>query len=199
MAIAINGSSNTITGVSVGGLPDGIVDTDMLAANAVTAAKASGIGITMTDQWRISSNFSLGGTSAAFMTSNWERNDDAGYAKIGTGMSESSGEFSFPTTGIYLVGINVTGYANGGAFDWASVFITYTVDNSNYGNGAIVYESARGNGQWFAMATEMLFDVTDTSTHKIKFKTQSNNTRPVFQGTTTTNRTFAHFTRLGDT
>ena len=38
MPIAINGSG-TITGVSVGGLPDGIVDTDMIAANAVTAAK----------------------------------------------------------------------------------------------------------------------------------------------------------------
>ena len=38
MPVAINGSG-TITGVSVGGLPDGIVDTDMLAAGAVTAAK----------------------------------------------------------------------------------------------------------------------------------------------------------------
>ena len=36
MAIAINGSTNVITGgVGVGGLPDGIVDADMLAANAV--------------------------------------------------------------------------------------------------------------------------------------------------------------------
>ena len=39
MAIGINGSSNTITGIAVGGLPDGIVDTDMLAAGAVTAPK----------------------------------------------------------------------------------------------------------------------------------------------------------------
>ena len=38
MPIAINGSG-TITGVSVGGLPDGIVDTDMIANGAVTAAK----------------------------------------------------------------------------------------------------------------------------------------------------------------
>ena len=38
MPVAINGSG-TITGVSVGGLPDGIVDTDMIAAGAVTAAK----------------------------------------------------------------------------------------------------------------------------------------------------------------
>ena len=40
MPIAINGSG-TVTGISVGGLPDGIVDTDMIAANAVTSAKAN--------------------------------------------------------------------------------------------------------------------------------------------------------------
>tara|TARA_R100001015_G_C4574181_1_gene131726 strand:- start:345 stop:938 length:594 start_codon:yes stop_codon:yes gene_type:complete len=44
MPIAINGNG-TVTGVSVGGLPDGIVDADMLASNAVTAGKlASGVG-----------------------------------------------------------------------------------------------------------------------------------------------------------
>ena len=40
MAISINGSG-TVTGISVGGLPDGIVDTDMLAADAVTGAKVA--------------------------------------------------------------------------------------------------------------------------------------------------------------
>ena len=45
MAVSINGSTNVITGVAVGGLPDGIVDADMLAANAVTSGKlASGVG-----------------------------------------------------------------------------------------------------------------------------------------------------------
>ena len=44
MPIAIN-RSGTLTGISVGGLPDGIVDADMLASNAVTAGKlASGVG-----------------------------------------------------------------------------------------------------------------------------------------------------------
>jgi len=38
MTIQINGNG-TVTGISVGGLPDGIVDTDMIAANAVLAAK----------------------------------------------------------------------------------------------------------------------------------------------------------------
>ena len=39
MALTLNGSNNTIGGLAVGGLPDGIVDTDMLAANAVATAK----------------------------------------------------------------------------------------------------------------------------------------------------------------
>ena len=44
MPITINGSG-TIAGVSVGGLPNGIVDTDMLANNAVASGKlAAGAG-----------------------------------------------------------------------------------------------------------------------------------------------------------
>ena len=43
MAITINGDG-TISGVSVGGLPDGIVDTDMLASAAVTSAKVGTLG-----------------------------------------------------------------------------------------------------------------------------------------------------------
>tara|TARA_R100000152_G_C6735105_1_gene159361 strand:+ start:472 stop:1065 length:594 start_codon:yes stop_codon:yes gene_type:complete len=39
MPITINGNG-TITGLSVGGLPNGIVDTDTLANNAVTSAKS---------------------------------------------------------------------------------------------------------------------------------------------------------------
>ena len=44
MAIAINGSG-TVTGISVGGLPDGIVDTDMLAAKAAKLGKIGDGGI----------------------------------------------------------------------------------------------------------------------------------------------------------
>ncbi len=39
MAITINGGTNAITGLATGGLPDGSVDADTLAANAVIAAK----------------------------------------------------------------------------------------------------------------------------------------------------------------
>jgi len=44
MALTFNGSNNTIAGVAVGGLPDGIVDEDMLAATAVSPLKRKGAG-----------------------------------------------------------------------------------------------------------------------------------------------------------
>lgn len=56
MAIQINGNG-TITGISVGGLPDGIVDTDMIAANAITSAKTTGF-----QRRSISSPLSLSGS-----------------------------------------------------------------------------------------------------------------------------------------
>jgi len=45
MAIAINGSG-TVTGISVGGLPDGIVDAGTLASNSVETAKINAEAVT---------------------------------------------------------------------------------------------------------------------------------------------------------
>ena len=45
MPITINGSG-TVTGISVGGLPDGIVDTDMIANNAIATAKIADNAVT---------------------------------------------------------------------------------------------------------------------------------------------------------
>ena len=48
MAIVINGSG-TVTGISVGGLPDAIVDSGTLATDSVTAAKLEASAITVAD------------------------------------------------------------------------------------------------------------------------------------------------------
>ena len=53
MPITINGSG-TVTGISVGGLPDGIVDADMIATGAVTGVKqAAGSVIQVTSSGNI--------------------------------------------------------------------------------------------------------------------------------------------------
>jgi len=69
MALVLNGSSNTIGGVAVGGLPDGIVDTDMLAANAVSSAKlASGVGGKVVQFVQAQSSASVETTSSSYQT-----------------------------------------------------------------------------------------------------------------------------------
>ena len=63
-----------------------------------------GGGITEFDMWRITTTFA---DSAVPITSNWERVDTT-FDKIGTGMTESSGVFSFPSTGKYLITFKFT-------------------------------------------------------------------------------------------
>ena len=46
MPVSINGNTGVVTGIAVGGLPDGIVDADMLAANSVATAKIANDAIT---------------------------------------------------------------------------------------------------------------------------------------------------------
>jgi hypothetical protein len=65
MAIQINGNG-TITGISVGGLPDGIVDTDMLAAGAATGTKLGSGAIVQTV---IGANGENSGSSVAISSS----------------------------------------------------------------------------------------------------------------------------------
>ncbi len=197
MAIQINGNG-TITGINVGGLPDGIVDTDMIANSAVTSAKSSGIsGLSMVDQWRITSEYQV--SSFSYITSNWERNDSTGYDKIGAGMSESSGEFSFPSTGIYVVRIIINWYPSGGGTNYNRVGIYTTTDNSSYSERAFSWSGVESSSQYNNMSAEIIFDVTNTSTHKVKFQTGASNTRPRVRGETTYNTSYATFIRLGDT
>ena len=68
MAIVINGSTNVISGVAVGGLPDGIVDTDMIAANAVTAAKRGAGAILQVVESSFSGSFQTASTSFTDVT-----------------------------------------------------------------------------------------------------------------------------------
>jgi hypothetical protein len=197
MAVIINGSG-TITGISVGGLPDGIVDTDMLAANAVTAAKASGSvkGITQADEWRVNSSFTANDT---YLVSNWERND-TDFSLIGSGMTESSGHFSFPATGIYSVKFSLGVYRNSATqVRYVGAFIYATTNDSSYYTRGQSYSSISSDDiANTAVHAQMLFDVQNTSTHKVKFRLLSEHD-VTCRTETDKNDTHVTFIRLGDT
>jgi len=226
MAIVINGSG-TVTGLSVGGLPDGVVDSDTLASNAVVtgkiadgtianadindlaASKLTGAlpaisgasltglssGLSGADLWRLTSN-----SSGNFVVnSNVERSDDAHFTKIGTGVSHSSGKWSFPDTGIWLVRVN-WGAENNAVTDPIFYISTTSNDGSSWDVDAKCYAGSIGSG-WMKMSTsaEIIFDVTNVSTHKVKFEVGNANSNVITQSDTNNNWTYFTFFRLGDT
>jgi len=81
------------------------IPTAGIADDAVTPAKTSGVGITMVDQFRLTANLTA---DADPITSNLERVDDASFSQIGTGMTLSSGIYTFPTTGLFQVSVNAS-------------------------------------------------------------------------------------------
>ena len=198
MPVVIHGGG-TIEGIAVGGLPDGIVDTDMIAANAVTTAKSTA-GITQMDQWRYTT--ATAGNQDP-ISSNLERNDTS-FDKIGDGMSESSGTFTFPSTGIWWVQADAVFKLVNQSTNYDSIRIKATTNNSSY---SIIANSLSSDGYGGVSATVYLnascnaiFDVTNVSTHKIRFEvamqSTSNNS---LDGDTASNLSTYTFIRLGDT
>ena len=180
---------------------DSTVTTAKIVDANVTAAKMfSGFanGITEADQWRITADHSGTGD----ITANWERADSDGFNYIGTGMTESSGIFTFPSTGIWLIMFNASGYANNGASRYirGSIETTLNGGGDGYSRAANGYMSSSESAAYNHISTNFIFDVTNTSQLLVKFSLSQNQANtPIFQGNTNENYTFATFIRLGDT
>ena len=178
------------------GLASGTTDQFLKFTGSTTVASAAvSAGITESDMWRVTADFS---GSANPIASNLERVDDASFGKLGTGMTNSSGTFSFPTTGIYLVRFVAFQYTDNAA-DYVSIKINVTINNSSYdtysqGIAQMYPVDAFSQGQSSAM-----IDVTDVSNVKVRFEIDQADTGNVIRGNSDYNRTWFEFTRLGDT
>ena len=154
----------------------------------------SGLGITEADQWRLTTNIT---SDVNPIASNLERVDDASFSKIGTGMSVSSGTWTFPSTGLYFVKFKM--YGDAVADDNVVGKINTTTDNSSYDDNAFGIfcgdGSSTGSGTGVA---EYFFNVTNTSTHKLQFQATSIASGGNLQGNSSYNLTNFTFIRLGD-
>ena len=172
---------------------------------AVSGANLTGIsaGITVADQWRLTTSFTGGVQPIA---NNLERVDSAGQGYIGSAMTQSSGIFTFPSTGVWLVKYNFsvnTGAGVGPTIDGLCTFQIYlTTNNSSY--NSIARQSCglhdpASNVIENCGEISSLVDVTDTSNVKVRFECDSINNSTTVQGNTDHNRVFFTFIRLGDT
>ncbi len=157
-------------------------------------------GISECDQWYLTADV----TSTQNITANLTRNlgqSGTGAAPLGTGMTESSGVFSFPSTGKYMIivharfsiaGTDSCNIATQLSVDGGSNWITsaYASDGNNSSGGA------NRDG---ASTSLFFFDVTDVSQRKARFNAGSIGTSSLVRGNATIVQTSFTFIRIGDT
>ena len=184
---------------------DGSIDTAHIGDSQVTSAKTSGVGgLAEYDQWRTTADAEFNGAGRHYVTANWERDDNGEFEKIGTGLSESSGVFSFPSTGKYEITWFGRYTNREGSTNRAMVYIfpeiSVTTNNSSYGvraGGSISNDDAGGE-YYMGCQTTLLFDVTNTSTHKFKVGMYQANGTTV-KGDTSTQYSYIFVKKIGDT
>jgi len=160
-------------------------------------AAAAGAGITEQDSWRLTTTLDGSGT----FTANWERADTDGWSVLGTGLTESSGVFTFPSTGYWLISAG-TYTTNSEADDrYGLLRIDITEDNSTYtgladtGFNTWGESSTRHSG----CSVSATWDVVDASLCKFSIYGARGSSGTVWMGATDLSRTYVHVIRLADT
>ena len=167
-------------------------------ATITNSGTANGFGISEADGFRLTTDMS---SSGAVIT-NLERIDDATFSKIGTGMSVSSGAFTFPSTGLYQVTCFITlQIASSTSTD---LFASVEGQASSNSGGAYdtVFEATGGyegsNTKLDTIAQSTYVNVTDASAFRFRFVTDSFSSGTNLVGNTNINQTSFFFVKLGD-
>tara|TARA_Y100000004_G_scaffold130895_1_gene147608 strand:- start:1130 stop:1750 length:621 start_codon:yes stop_codon:yes gene_type:complete len=166
---------------------------------------ASGFGgITQSDMWQMTSNIT---EDVGFITANWSRYTGPG-GNIGSALTESSGVFSFPSTGFYKIDY-IIGFRNQSsdhAFTEVYCQLFYTQNNSAYTDATTSFINVPGIGSSNVYANgtgSVILDVTDTSQVKFKLKINAyagaSQQNGIIIGSSTGIATGFTCVRLGDT
>ena len=180
-------------------------DSNPASNRTVKFPDASGVlaltnGITEFDQWYLTSSYI--DTNNANITS-WSRftqSNVSAASPLGTGMSHSSGTFSFPSTGKYLVILNAVLLLVQN--DNVLVDTRVTIDNSTYVSHATARDGNSASNTIAGSGVSFAFiDVTNTSNVKVQFYAKSINSGSQVLGYDASHGmgTSALFIRLGDT
>jgi hypothetical protein len=168
--------------------------------------KQKGSGVT--DQIAFASEWNLtvplnSVTTEAFITANLaERPTDTnrGYDHIGASMTQSSGVFSFPVTGVWSVSFQMSGAGNAASRE-NHCKIYSTIDDDAYVLANMTSHSidtgAGGNNQGWNCHGAILFGVDDVTNCKVKFAVQNTNGATSINGHADYNRTTFTFIRHG--
>tara|TARA_R110002012_G_scaffold6465_1_gene29697 strand:- start:169 stop:732 length:564 start_codon:yes stop_codon:yes gene_type:complete len=184
------------TTIPTGGITDATIATGDIADDAVTTAKTNA-NITMIQQWRLTSSFT---GNADPIASNLAVASADGGAGIGSNMTVSSGVFTFPSTGVYLIIAHFSFFRNGNDRLIQGHIQADTGSGSGEAGTAYAFtDDDYGDSAYVSTDTQFLFDVTNVSTHKVRFGTFKQDSNTTTIGDANSHKTGFTFIRLGDT
>jgi hypothetical protein len=167
---------------------------------AITNSGITGItqGLTEVDSWRLNSNFSAPGGSGGYITANWER-DDSNFEKIGTGLTESSGVFTFPSTGKYLID-SFFSFQHSQTSQYVGLHLAVSINGgSSFANRTLMYQGVYAANAYGAYSQRKILDVTDISNFQFKFGRTVHYDTATINGASDANRSGFICIKLGET
>ena len=195
----LDGALPAISGASLTNLDARDLENALPAISGASLTSLPAQGITEADQWRLTTSFTA---NASPISSNLERVDTDAGAGFGTRMTQSSGIFTFPSTGFWLVGMQGVGYstsADSQRFEWR---VEVTEDNTNYTTAATSMDSVKyfsSLDTWCGDYCQHILDVTNTSLTKVRFCFGAGQGGETCAGNSAATYTGMFFIRLGDT
>ena len=199
ITVASGGDINVLSGGEIDIASSATLDVN--GTIDLTGATTTGFpagGLTTASQWRLTTDFT---GAAAPIASNLEEVDaPLGFGVLGDSMTESSGIFTFPSTGYWLITC-VGNWYTSDSNTYLNINIYTTTDDSTYAIASEGVTSSRpgGNATYTGATSSYIMDVVSTSLCKCRFDIVIHTGTVTTRGNTDFNETYMTFLRLADT
>ena len=156
------------------------------------------LGLRNASLWRLTADFN---GDASPVTTMEEDDGPVGFGALGTSIGHSSGYFTFPVTGYWLIMLSWTWSRSSGDDRQCGAGINTTTDNSTYATAAWSTQGLKfvSNSTHANVNVNYIFDVTDTANCKCHIRIDPTDGSTTSLGDSTYNRSAISFIRLGDT
>ena len=152
-------------------------------------------GLSSAQQFRLTANV----TSTGDLTANWEVPDTENQGNMGILVSESSGIFTFSSTGYYFVRFDVDHALATATNTFGYIEIYLTNDNSTYTASSVGWFGGNSDYDLGFGGISTIIDVTNTTNDKVKFKFTEDTGTARINGSSTVNKSYVTFMKLGET
>jgi hypothetical protein len=198
ITIASGGDINVLSGGEIDIASSATLDVN--GTIDLTGATTTGFpagGLTTASQWRLTANFT--GTATPIATNLEEVDAPVGFGVLGSSMTESSGIFTFPSTGYWMIKFDqVSNAAVRTSYNEAQIMTT--TNDSTYVEAAWARSfNVSGPTTYTSSSCVYIMDVTSTSTHKVRFDVDIGVAGSITMGDSNINLTCMTFIKLADT